>query len=282
MKQTLTILSILIVFIATVTVPARAGTPLTDAQAIVEKANHVALYQGEGMKGRVHFRITDKQGRVRERTLNILRRDAHAPGKPGDGDQKYFTYFKSPADVRKMVFMVHKHAGPGKDDDRWLYMPAMDLVRRIAAGDKRTSFVGSDFLYEDISGRALYADTHKLVSTTDRHYVLENRPKDPDSVAFQYYLAWVDHTTFITDRVAFYKTGDFLYREMAVLAVENIPADEDGKAVVYPTVVRSVARNLETGSTTEMTLSNIVYNPGLGDALFSERYLRRPPRDITR
>ena len=41
-----------------------------------------------------------------------------------DKDQKYFVYFQAPADVRKMIFMVHKHAEPGKEDDRWLYMGA--------------------------------------------------------------------------------------------------------------------------------------------------------------
>jgi len=56
----------------------------------------------------------------------ILRRDV-ADG----GDQKFYVYFLEPADVRKMVYMVWKHTD--RDDDRWLYLPALDLVKRIAA-----------------------------------------------------------------------------------------------------------------------------------------------------
>ncbi len=48
---------------------------LPTAGEIVEKANHVALYQGLSMKGQVHLKIIDKQGRIRQRTLNILRKD---------------------------------------------------------------------------------------------------------------------------------------------------------------------------------------------------------------
>lgn len=256
-----------------------AGDARLSADEIVKKANHVALYQGSSMKGRVHLKIMDKQKRVRQRTLNILRKDSSGPD---DGGQKYFTYFKAPADVRKMVFMVHKHADSRKDDDRWLYMPAMDLVKRIAASDKRTSFVGSDFLYEDISGRSIFDDTHELVKTTDRYYVLKNQPVNPNTVAFEYYLAYIDKQNFITDKMAFYKKGDILYRVMEVLKTEEIQAVEDGAPAIFPTVIKSMVRNLESGSVTEMTFSDIVYNIGLGDDIFSERYLRRPPRNITR
>ena len=77
------------------------------------------------------------------------------------GEQRYFIFFHRPPDVRDMAFLVWKY--PGRDDDRWLYVPALKLVRRIAASDKHTSFVGSDFSYEDVSGREPEDDTHKLL-----------------------------------------------------------------------------------------------------------------------
>ena len=77
------------------------------------------------------------------------------------GEQKYFMYFYQPADVKDMTFMVQKHSG--RDADRWLFVPAISMVRRIAARDKSSSFVGSDFSYEDVSGRYLEDDTHAIV-----------------------------------------------------------------------------------------------------------------------
>ena len=145
----------------------------TSVDTIINKANQTAYYQGNDGRASVSMTITDNQGREREREFTILRWD-----QPGDkGDQKFYIYFQRPADVNKMVFMVWKHVD--KDDDRWLYLPALDLVKRISATEKRTSFVGSDFFYEDVSGRNLDEDTHELVETSKNFYVLKNTPKIP-------------------------------------------------------------------------------------------------------
>lgn len=245
---------------------------------IVHKANHMALYQGNDSKGKVTLTIHDKEGRIRQREFNMLRKNNDNK----DQNQKYFTYFKAPADVRKMVFMVHKHAALEKDDDRWLYMPSLDLVKRIAAGDKRTSFVGSDFLYEDISGRSPADDKHELIKTTDKFYILKNTPKRPGSVEFEYYIVHIDKNMFIPYKMEFFKKGDRRYRLIEVKEVKNIQAKLNGKTVVYPTVTLSIARDLDSGSSTEMAFSNIKYNLGISDNLFTERYLRRPPRDAMR
>lgn len=245
---------------------------------IVRRANHMALYQGGDGKGKVTLVITDKQGRTRKREFNMLRKNDDDK----DQDQKYYTFFQLPADVRKMAFMVHKHSAPEKDDDRWLYMPSLDLVKRIAASDKRTSFVGSDFLYEDISGRNPAEDHHELLQTTEAHYILKNIPKKPDHVEFSYYIAHIDTQTFIPMKMEFFKAEASLYRVIEVLKVKEVQSTENGRSVVYPTVVLSAASNLENGSRTEMTFSNIQYNIGLGDEIFTERYLRRPPRSAMR
>ena len=254
----------------------QAKEPTVDE--IVRNANRMALYQGADGKGKVTMVIKDKQGRIREREFNMLRKNDDNR----DQDQKYYAFFQAPADVRKMVFMVHKHAALEKDDDRWLYMPSLDLVKRIAAGDKRTSFVGSDFLYEDISGRTPAEDKHELIKTTDKEYVLKNIPRKPENVEFEYYIAYIDKKTFMPMRMEFFKKGDRLYRVIESMKLEEIQAEENGKQVIYPTVTLSVARDLESGSRTEMTFSNIRYNMGLSDKIFTERYLRRPPRDAMR
>lgn len=245
---------------------------------IVARANHMALYQGMDSKGKVAMTITDRTGRTRMREFNMLRKNVD----DRDGDQKYYTLFQRPADVRKMIFMVHKHADPGRDDDRWLYLPGLDLVKRIAAGDKRTSFAGSDFLYEDLSGRRPADDDHRLIRTTKTHYLIKSTPKRPEGVEFAYYLAHIDKQTFLPMKIAFFKYGEKPCRVIEALKVEPIRAEEDGKTVTYPTVTVSVARDLENQSETRMVFSHVRYNVGLQDNLFSERYLRRPPKDAMR
>jgi len=240
-----------------------------DAQTIVTKANVAAYYQGDDGKATVQMKIIDKQGQVRRREFNILRKDV-ADG----GDQNYFVYFQRPADVRRMSYMVHKHAAVDKDDDRWLYMPALDLVKRIAASDKRTSFVGSDFLYEDVSGRSLELDTHELIETTDELFVVKNVPKKPELVEFGHYNVRIDRKTYMPMKMEYYdKNSGELYRVIESQKVETIEG--------FPTVTKSVVQNLKTGGKTEMEFTKVDYNIGLGD-IFEERYLRRPPREAMR
>ncbi|WP_456387367.1 outer membrane lipoprotein-sorting protein [Desulfolithobacter sp.] len=238
---------------------------LTDVEKIVNRANLAAYYAGDDGRAEVTMTITDSQGRVRKRQFVILRKD-----KQDGGEQFFYVYFKKPSDVRKMVFMVHKHIG--RDDDRWLYLPALDLVKRIAASDKRTSFVGSNFLYEDVSGRGLEEDVHELIETTDRFYLVKNTPKDPDSVEFSEYTVWIDKQTFMPVKSEYLDKNGQKYRLVEALEIRDIQG--------YPTVIRSRAADLVNGSETVAEFTGIKYNIGLKDRIFTERYLRRPPREV--
>ena len=233
-------------------------------QEIVETANHTAYYQGMDGRSRVHMLITDSRGREREREFSILRRD----NSEKDKEQKYYVYFHDPADVRKMVFMVWKHIG--SDDDRWLYLPALDLVKRIAASDKRTSFVGSDFYYEDVSGRSIDLDEHSLASEDEKHYIIKNVPKNPDNVEFSSYKVWIDKKTFMPMKGEYLDKNGKKYRVMEVLEMDEING--------YPTVTKSRMSDIDGGSNTVMTFKEVEYDLGLPENVFTERYLRRAPR----
>lgn len=266
------LLPIFIIFMFSMTLfaidDANLPAKITDVETIVNKANLAAYYQGNDGKAKVTMTITDKKGQKRNREFIILRKDI----KDG-GDQDYYVYFLRPADVRRMVFMVKKHTDPKKEDDRWLYLPGLDLVKRIAASDKRTSFVGSDFLYEDISGRNLTEDTHQLIKTTEQYYVVRNVPKNPKTVEFSYYDVSIDRKTFVPMIMEFYEKNNKLYRTIKTQKVKVIQG--------FPTVMKSVVSDLNTGSKTVMEFAEVKYNIGLKN-IFTERYLRRPPREAIR
>ncbi len=239
-----------------------SATGLT-VDEIVKKANIMAFYQGDDGRAAVSMVITDSQGRERKREFVILRWD-----KDDGGEQKMYVYFKRPADVRNMVFMVWKH--PESDDDRWLYLPALDLVKRIAGSDKRTSFAGSHFLYEDVSGRSIYDDTHELLREDNKYYVIKNIPKDADIVEFGYYIVYIDKNTFMPMKIEFFDKNGQKYKIIEALETKDI----DG----YLTVVKSKATDLKSGGYTVAEFSSVRYNIGLKENIFTERYLRQPPR----
>lgn len=268
---------ILVSFAVLLLLPLFAYSKELSADEIVEKANHASLYQGDDIKGKISIEIIDRLGRKRKRSFNMMRKNV-----AGTKAQKYYVLFLKPADIKKMVFMVLKHGVIEKDDDRWLYMPGLDLVKRIAASDKRTSFAGSDFLYEDISGRNPKEDKHYLIDTTDKHYLMKSVPIKKDSVEFEYYKTYIDKKTFLPVKIEYYKKNNRLFRQMKTLEIKNISSSENNILVSYPTVVLSSVEDFETQSISKMKLEQVEYNTKINDRYFSERYLRKPPRKMLR
>jgi hypothetical protein len=236
---------------------------LTDPDEIVRRANLAAYYAGNDGRSEVRMIILDAQGREQRRQFTVLRRNIEA-----GGDQDFLVVFSQPSDVRNTAYLVKKHAGA--DDDRWLYLPGLDLVRRVSAGDKRTSFVGAHYFYEDVSGRNPGEDTHELLATTDEHYVLRHSPKDPSSVEFASYQTEIDRETFLPMRIEYTNAAGEIYRRVEVIQVEEIEG--------YPTVTLSRVSDLAGGGRTDMQFRYIDYDLGLDAAVFTERSLRNPPR----
>ncbi len=242
-----------------------------DAQAIVNRASAAAYYQGQDGRATVSMVIEDEQGRERSRDLVILRTDV---ADEDNGPQRFYVYFNRPADVSRTVFMVWKHVD--RDDDRWLYLPALDLVKRIAASDERTSFVGSHFFYEDISGRGPLEDNHSLADETDVYYVIDSTPKDPSAVEFTRFRSYIHKQTFIPVQIEYYDSPDatVAYRTYTATTVETI----DG----WPTVVAATMADARTGGQTTLTYSDVGYDLDLPEDVFTERALRTPPRRLLR
>lgn len=267
--------AVMLVFGLASTAVCAASPDQIAVEQIVGRSNCVAYYQDVDGRAKVSMVITDDQGRERKREFAILRRDAEGQNDSAKQQcerQKYYVYFRRPADLNRTAFLVWKR--PGQDDDRWLYLPALDLVKRIAASDKRTSFIGSHFFYEDISGRAITEDAHELMNTTENYYVLKGVARDPEAVEFAYYSVWIHRDSFMPIKVIYYDKKNEAYRVYEALKVENI----DG----YPTVVESRMRDLRSGGETVLRFSQVRYGVNVPDDVFSERYLRQPPRSYLR
>ncbi|HLB30447.1 MAG TPA: outer membrane lipoprotein-sorting protein [Gammaproteobacteria bacterium] len=251
-----------------------AGAGPLSAEAIIERSQRAFYYPADDMQAKVAMDLVDRDGGRRTRVMTFLRQDENE-----GGNQKYFIYFHEPGDIRGLVFMVWKY--PGKEDDRWLFVPAVDLVRRIAADDKRSSFVGSDFTYEDVSGQDLSADDHTLLreEKAGEHdcYVVQSTPRT--AAEYTRRISWIEKETFLPIREEYFDAQEQLFRVFTADQIEVITAGEDGNQTDWPTVTKRTMQNVKTGHRTEVIFSPIAYNLGLQDEDFSERRMRRPPRE---
>jgi len=104
--------------------------------------------------------LIDKRGNERVRRIRSFRK------KKGEDDQSIM-FFESPADVKDTGFLTYDYDDESRDDDQWLYLPALKKTKRIASSDKSGSFMGSDFTYADMTDRPLDRYQYTLMKETE-------------------------------------------------------------------------------------------------------------------
>ncbi|MBS1254373.1 MAG: hypothetical protein MAG581_00167 [Deltaproteobacteria bacterium] len=116
--------------------------------------------EGDHSTSEMEMILIDKKGKKRVRKLKTYGR------KQGE-DTQSLMFFLSPADVRNTGFLTYDYDESGKDDDQWLFLPALRKTKRIAAGDKSGSFMGSDLNYSDMTTPDLDLYDYTLMKETE-------------------------------------------------------------------------------------------------------------------
>jgi hypothetical protein len=265
MKRTLNFSWLVLLMLSIATGPLLGASETPDPKKLAWKSYRAAYFQGEDVKARVTLKITNNQGQSRIRELSLLRKNISKKR------QKYYAYFHKPPRLRNMVFLVWTHAS--KQDDRWLYLPSIDVVQRITGSQKRNSFAGSNFTYEDMTGRYPNNDTFKYLGKSTYQgepvYVIEGKPKNPGIVEFSRYEVKIDTDSYLPWEAVFYTPQGQKHRTLTLEKVKTIQG--------YPTPVVQKAVNHQTGSTSVASMKNVKYNLGLPERVFEKRYLQRPP-----
>jgi len=185
-----------------------------------------------------------------------------------DKPSKTLIRFETPANIAGTALLTVQR-GKGKLDS-WLYVPALDQVRRIAAADRSDSFVQSDFAIEDMTvGIDNEARKYSLVGTAkcgaSECIKLEDSPRTDAAARASGYgkvVLYVDSTRYVVHRVDFYdKAGGLL----KVLRAEGLVEAAPG---VWRFDKATVA-NVQKGSKTVMTVLERSYGGAVDSGLFS-------------
>jgi hypothetical protein len=103
--------------------------------------------------------LIDKNGKQRVRKIKTYGREQ------GQKTQSLM-FFLTPADVKNTGFLTYDYDESGKDDDQWLYLPALRKTKRIASGDKSGSFMGTDLNYSDMTSPDIDLYKYNLMKET--------------------------------------------------------------------------------------------------------------------
>jgi outer membrane lipoprotein-sorting protein len=213
---------------------------------------------GDDMQGELTMTLINRQGESRVRTLKQYI-------KYGNEIDKKIMFFQSPADVRGTSFMNWSYAD-GRDDDQWIYLPALKRTKRISSDGKSDYFMGSDFTYDDLGDRHPDEDTHTLLreETLEREacWVVESIPKEKGYM-YSKTVTWIMKDNYLGLRREFYDEDCDLLKILTIKNYDKV----DG----FWTILETEMKNVQKNHKTTMAFNNVQINQGIPDSRFTER-----------
>ncbi len=240
---------------------------LTPQEIINKSEKAVKLPQAEAVSTLI---IMDAKGRER------VRKTAQVSKLYDDGDtEKRLVRFLSPADVKGTGLLSIDYQN--KDDDMWLYMPALRKTRRIVSSEKSKSFMGSEFSYADMTPPRSEDFNYNLLADEkvdgELCYVIEAMPVDDDIAdenGFSKRVLYISKNDFVIRKSVYYDLDEDLWKVLTVGHVKMV--DEKNKRY------RPMSMTMENKQNDRKSIMNVeeinVDNP-VNDDFFTTRYLER-------
>jgi len=241
---------------------------LPDANWVVEQIN--AVEEGRQSSSRLSMTLIDRRGKVRQRETISFRQYV--------GEEKQTVlYYLSPRNVKNTAFLIHDFPEVERDDDQWLYLPALRKARRISASDRGDYFLGTDFTYEDIKkeGKFEIADfSFKTLAKETLNGVdtikLEAQPIDKKTareLGYGRQEIWVDTSNWIILKSEYW---DIKLNPLKTLSVSDIRKIEG----IWSRHNLKMT-NHKTGHSSEFIFSDISYNKSIKNSVFTRQALSR-------
>jgi hypothetical protein len=187
----------------------------------------------------------------------------------GENGDKTISTFLTPADVKGTKTLTHEHTD--RDDDQWLYLPALKRVKRIASSNKSGSFMGSEFSYEDIGNqnynKFTYDDKVEEVELNGvKCYKGTRIPKDENS-GYTKQISWIAMDSFLLQQVEYYDRKSELLKTALFSDYKQI----DG----IWRVGRIEMKNHQNDKSTILIWKDEKVKAGLTDKEFNKRVLKQ-------
>ncbi len=239
-----------------------------DLNAIMEK--NATVFKVLDSVSDATFTLINKSGQERVRkTFSTTKLAANGI------DNMRMTRFLSPADVKGTVSLLIEHAD--KDDDIWIYLPALKKVRRLVSSNKKDSFVGTDFSNADVIGYKVTEWQYKLLreETQDGQpcYVIEATPKTEMVKANTGYakrVNWIRKDNLMTSKTDYWDESGQMVKTAIFGDIQAVDP-KNGKWQA----LKLEASNTQTGHRTLIRVENFKVNQKVADEFFTTRYMEK-------
>jgi Outer membrane lipoprotein-sorting protein len=185
-----------------------------------------------------------------------------------NGASKAILRFTAPAEVKGVALLIVNHTN--RSSDQWMWTPAIERDRRIAAQDRSTRFFGTDFSFEDLEERDVDQFDYKFQGEESIGGVacwkIESKPRQ--SVASQYTssMLWIRKDDYVAMQSENFSKGK-LVRRIRYSDIQNV------SGIWTPRTVEVYDANRK--SRTILKLEKLEYNLPMKDEDFTLEALRR-------
>ena len=241
-----------------------AAEGANEARDILDQRKHLeeTTRRWEDLSQKMTLRVVYRAGGTREDQIEVYERRA-------DGERKTIAFVVAPPEVKGTGFLAFARAG--RAPEQWLYLPDLKRVRQIASTMRNESFVGSDLTYRDMNLLAempSWSDADATASlrgeeTVDgtASHLIELTPKRED-IGYARIL--------LSRKLEFYEQQAEPRKRITQHDVRLVGA--------IPVAYRTDVETPQTGSHTAVEITDLKFNQGLKDDLFTQRQLERGGR----
>ncbi len=184
------------------------------------------------------------------------------------GTAKTALVFMEPEDVKGTAFLTVE-GNDDADDNMWLYLPSLELTKRIDADSKSQNFMGSDFTYDDMGERNIddYDYTLFREDSYDGHHVLvvEGIAINPQEASYSKVISLIRDDIWMPVQVEYYDLRGDLEKVQTNSRIEEI----DG----YWAVTKMEMENIQTNHSTIVEMTQIELNKGVPEEVFTSEGL---------
>jgi hypothetical protein len=244
-----------------------------NAREIMNKVD--ARDDGNSVISTMQMTLIDKKGKKRIRQMRTYAQDIDI------NTEHKSIFFLSPSDVKNTAFLTYDYSADEKDDDQWMYLPALKKTKRIPASDKDAAFMGSDFSYADMTDKELDDYSFRLVKETSIKrkegkvpvWVIESTPISQaviDETGYKKSTLYIRKDNYVLTRAKFYLKKGSRVKYMDVRKLEKI----DGIWVAMQTTM-TTKQGKKTLHKTVLTNSDVEINKRINGNMFSIRRIEK-------
>ena len=238
------------------------------AYEIVDRAQ--GAIKVKGVQGLSVMQIIDQKGRKRVRKIKQVTKLFD------NGDtEKRLLRFVAPADVKGIGLLTFDYKD--KDDDLWIYMPALRKTRRIVSTEKAKNFMGSEFTYSDMTPPSLNDFNFKHLGQEEVNgvlcYKIEWIPVDEDIAeenGFSRRITFIGKQDFVIRKSIYYDLDGELLKELVVYKIKELDTKDHKFRAMHLEMT-----NHQNGRKSVLINEELEFSPSVQNDYFTTRYLER-------